>query len=591
VNNLYRIIINLIILTVMSLSAVACAQASGPGGRVPDADFEAGRVRLAENQALMIAAIGNVRASSNTEAQTLRPVAAGDILLKEQIIVTGDNSSCEMQLGTAAVVRLEEKTEVRLEEISLKPREISVALRLQSGAILCRAAKLAERERFLVRTASAVCSVRGAEFRLSLDQEGGTVLAVRTGKAALLALTADLGALEWKAARVNAAMADTVGGIAGAGMIVGENEQALATEEEAKAADARLREIEGEVDKLAGQMTISPDEKKAFGESVRRAGEDLRKLVKAAAVVDEAHGQPLERIKSLRLIPLAVVSGDASAMPSPGAPDESAADKLIRVFIKASPSEARISLNGEILGQGSFYAILPAGGKFAFAFSAPGYLDKSLALVPDTAGQKSFEIILDKKAEAALASTAPKTKNLLETSETVVLWDSFEDQISWRTGHELWNSQQKDSALTAAASENFAMPGRRSLMGTFFMNGFDPAFYGTAKVDQDWSAVKGVLVAIKNAADKDLSAFLVIQLGGPDRALYQTDGVTVKAGRSASLRFEMKDLKLRTAGLAGKYAEVFSDFDKVIYFMFAFTGEVGLRGMLYIDNVRLVKSK
>ncbi|HNW45178.1 MAG TPA: FecR family protein [Elusimicrobiales bacterium] len=111
------------------------------------------------------------------------PLGAGDKLR------TGERGWCEVLLKDGTFVKLEAGSETLVEDLGVAPDSRSFSFQLLRGKTLWLAAKLkaAVRSKFLVRTPSAVCAVRGTDFSLIVSSAGATSLGLFEGKVAVSA--------------------------------------------------------------------------------------------------------------------------------------------------------------------------------------------------------------------------------------------------------------------------------------------------------------------------------------------------------------------------------------------------------------------
>jgi hypothetical protein len=108
-------------------------------------------------------------------AELNRPLTWGDRLL------TNRGSRAEMSVGTAAI-RLDESTDLTIVNLD----DDIVQLELNSGTLGVHVRELAEGETFEIDTANATVLLRQpGDYRIAVDSQGATVLAVRSGEAEL----------------------------------------------------------------------------------------------------------------------------------------------------------------------------------------------------------------------------------------------------------------------------------------------------------------------------------------------------------------------------------------------------------------------
>ncbi len=99
------------------------------------------------------------------------PAAIGDLVYKDDIIITEKSSLCDIQLSDN-IIRLKEQSKVRLMEIfkdTIKSKE-KMKIYLILGKIFTKAKKLTKEYNFNIYTPTAVVGVRGTEFLVENDE-------------------------------------------------------------------------------------------------------------------------------------------------------------------------------------------------------------------------------------------------------------------------------------------------------------------------------------------------------------------------------------------------------------------------------------
>lgn len=116
------------------------------------------------------------------EKQQPKPAQVLEIINNGDIIETGVKSSLVIQAGSEFTVRIEENTAVIISSITdISKRQIC----LEKGRVLSRVEKLKKGNEYIIKTPTAVASVRGTEFLT--DYSGGkTIVAVGKGKVSVV---------------------------------------------------------------------------------------------------------------------------------------------------------------------------------------------------------------------------------------------------------------------------------------------------------------------------------------------------------------------------------------------------------------------
>ncbi len=247
--------------------------------------------------AVVIYLSGDVTATRGGQTMT---VGIGDALAGGQTLRTGARSECELRLGNGTAIRIEEQTELLLDDVVLDPGRSVVGIRLVLGTVLCKVGMLSADERFRVRTPTAVVGVRGTEFGVTVSTGGDTLLAVRQGAVAILPAPIDLdelaAELKTKDPEVSAALAE----LAASEWIVRDGQETAVT----AAASVRAEAIRVQVDRAIAAISRTKNptaaEKGEFRAVVRNAAADIRGSVAAPTPIPEERMRSLERIEDLR---------------------------------------------------------------------------------------------------------------------------------------------------------------------------------------------------------------------------------------------------------------------------------------------------
>jgi hypothetical protein len=265
-----------------ALLSVSCSK-EAPGSSHPS-----GKTDIVKNQAMVSFASGEVTAESGTQKTTVR---IGDILAKGQTLKTAAQSECELRLGTSATIRIEENTEVVLNDIVLNPGRISVELGPVLGAVRCKVGRLSGDERFRVRTPTAVVGVRGTEFRVAVSAGGNTLLAVQQGNVAILPASIDLeelaAELKTDDPEVSAAFAE----LGKAELIVQDGQKVVVTVTAFRKAEESRHRVEKAIEVISGKKQPTAAEKKAFLAAMRKAAAEIRASMAAPTPATVQQGQ------------------------------------------------------------------------------------------------------------------------------------------------------------------------------------------------------------------------------------------------------------------------------------------------------------
>jgi hypothetical protein len=114
-----------------------------------------------------------------------KEIEIGDIIQQNDIIKTGIQSTCDIKIG-GSIVRVKEKSSMKLSELFRKDNVEKTSLDLEVGKILCKAKKLSKSESFLVKTPTAVAGVRGTKFTVETDIQNTSRIKVFNGNVTVI---------------------------------------------------------------------------------------------------------------------------------------------------------------------------------------------------------------------------------------------------------------------------------------------------------------------------------------------------------------------------------------------------------------------
>ncbi|MCP4134905.1 MAG: FecR domain-containing protein [bacterium] len=129
----------------------------------------------ADNKGVVVFKIGD--AWVEREGKTKVDINSQDIVLKNDLIITGPDSSLSIQVGDNFIVRVLADSFVKMTSLSKEEG----AVFLEKGEVLSKVERLKKDNSFQVRSRTALAAVRGTEFGISIDGEK-TLIAVNSGK-------------------------------------------------------------------------------------------------------------------------------------------------------------------------------------------------------------------------------------------------------------------------------------------------------------------------------------------------------------------------------------------------------------------------
>jgi hypothetical protein len=120
-----------------------------------------------EEKSLMsvLSFIGDVKKSVNGSEQ---PLKSGEIVVAGDTIITGHKSSADISVGQNGVVRINENTSIKVDQLA-KGDSLNTELNISKGRAFIVLSKLSKDEQCTVKTPTAVAAVRGTSFRISAE--------------------------------------------------------------------------------------------------------------------------------------------------------------------------------------------------------------------------------------------------------------------------------------------------------------------------------------------------------------------------------------------------------------------------------------
>lgn len=242
----------------------------------------------------------------------------GDFLEEDDIIRVGEESYCELQFGNVGALRIQDNTEVLLQDVFLNPEESNVGVKLVAGSLLAKVSKLTGNDKFAVKTESAVCGVRGTEFWVTITDDGSTKLAVKEGKVAVLPATVDVDEIKEKLADQDAAMIEVVEKIEAAAPIVAANQELTIGGETLKQTEEVFQEVAAIVEKIVEKSEsgeqVSPEEtEKLVQELTDRVEQTTEKIAEVMAPAQEISRESAEELKTIEKIKLVEIPVEPAA--------------------------------------------------------------------------------------------------------------------------------------------------------------------------------------------------------------------------------------------------------------------------------------
>lgn len=111
-------------------------------------------------------------------------------LYVNDVITTGANSTCEIQLAAYSLILLSANSSIRIERKEKTNKGVFHRIFASLGEIVTKVTKLNKNDQYEVRTDIAQAYIRGTTFKTSIDQQGSSQFTVLEGKLRVKSLLA-----------------------------------------------------------------------------------------------------------------------------------------------------------------------------------------------------------------------------------------------------------------------------------------------------------------------------------------------------------------------------------------------------------------
>ena len=342
----------------------------------------------------------------------------GDLLYQNDVVGTGPDSYCEIQLGEIAVVRMEADSLITMSTLFGSDSGSRMGVDLEEGQVLCKVKKLLEDDTFKVKAGTVVCGVRGTEFGVSAKGDERVLLAVKEGAVAVTPVSLERVS---ELSREEESLKDVASLIQDASLVVGASEE-LDIEEET------FKDLE-EIAPALEQVVLKIEEKKTAVEkqeaSVRTGSEDQSDLEEAVAVLQEEVRRQVEEIRTVieskpEIVAPAVLEKKGISEESSKALETTDQMELItfaapeteknagvdsdaapvvptfyKVAVSVAPAEAEIYSSGRVLARGKISKLYSEGKTLLFEFKLDGYKTETLNITVDENAAREYSVELE----------------------------------------------------------------------------------------------------------------------------------------------------------------------------------------------------
>ncbi|RKX73258.1 MAG: hypothetical protein DRP87_19210, partial [Spirochaetes bacterium] len=385
-------------------------------------------------------------------------VQIGDLLRKDDVLKVDTGGYCEIQFGQTGVVRVQEDTQLAIDQILLNPGEANVRVEMTTGAVLAKVKKLAGGESFKVKTPTAVCGVRGTEFGVKSTRGEKTEIAVKEGEVAVLPANVDVDELKEKAKGKGEEVKRIIEKIEERAIVVSANQETEIDENTLKETEEAAKVIEQEVEEIA--KAVEPEEVKgrliALEHVVEKSIEEMIKKVELPKAVSEENAKELEEIDKIKMLEIPVTRTETMAAAAP-------VIKLVKVSLEVDPLNAEIKLNGESVGKGRYSGIYPVGEELRFEISREGFDSHTLEITTSEQTEKLYRVKLAKleavKEEISIKSSPEDAEILLngELKGTGTYTEKFEpgEKLSFLIRREGYHEKRLDIDVKVGSGKTY----------------------------------------------------------------------------------------------------------------------------------------
>jgi len=326
----------------------------------------------------------------------------GDFLEQDDILRVGEESYCELQFGETAALRIQDNTEVLLQDVLLNPDESNVGVKLAAGSVLAKVSKLTGNDKFAVQTESAVCGVRGTEFGVKVTEDGSTKLAVKEGKVAVLPANVDVDKIKDKLIDQDEALLEAVEKIEEAAPIVLADQELIIGGETLIKTEEVFQEVAEVVEKIVEKSEsgeqASPDEtEKLVQELTDKVEQTTEKVAEVMKPAQEISRESAEELKTIEKIKLVEIPLEPAAGKEITAEQVKPEIKLEKIAIAVEPADAEILINGDVIGKGGFSGLYAHGDILNVVIRRESYVEKSMTINVEKDSGRLYKITLQEE--------------------------------------------------------------------------------------------------------------------------------------------------------------------------------------------------
>jgi regulation of enolase protein 1 (concanavalin A-like superfamily) len=366
---------------------------------VPDRELERGYAGLADDQALVVFCAGEVSVRRATAWEPLEP---GGYLGRGARIRVGASSSCELQFGDRAMVRLGERTEILVEQLSTRVGRADIELFAESGSVLSKVSRLMGGETYRIKTKSAACGVRGTLFGVTVTEAEDTIVSVKEGKVYVLPAGSDFEKLYRRPAGADRKVAPWLDRLKNDAPAVSTGQELFVTRDSFAAMQKETSALQAEIERLSDLDEPSDRDAASFGAATASALSGIKAKTPAPQPLNREREMELRRLDETASLPVALLEKE-TPIPETDAPVGHA---LVKIEVITNPADAAILLSGGVAGSGRFRGIFAEGTRLDFEVRREGYEDASVT-VNVTPGMRPVTVELNQLPSSSSTAESP----------------------------------------------------------------------------------------------------------------------------------------------------------------------------------------
>jgi outer membrane protein assembly factor BamB len=370
-----------------------------------------------------------------------------DLVEAGDLIKTKSDSFTEIQFMDFGIIRIQENTELIVQNLHLQEEQSKANMKLNKGKMLAKVSKLSKGEEFEVRTSTALAGVRGTEFMVKQEEGSDTAsFAVKEGKVSVIPIeVADKidklkGELKTEVARdildeigvpeilitedreveldikeveqvaksyeeMSEEIEEKVREIDEKVAAIEEKQEIVdkeivdkeesGTVEQAEVIEESLKEIEeikAEVEELKEEVIAVSEEK------VEEAEKGIEKSVEVSKAVTEEL-EEIEEIEEKEFVEEIVIASRAEGEKAEEEIGEEAEEVVeeksyTKLMIKTKPKDARIYIDGDEVGKGKISGLYDPGVEMELRVERQGYLPEEMGVRVFEQEEQELTIIL-----------------------------------------------------------------------------------------------------------------------------------------------------------------------------------------------------